>query len=370
MKIDAEALAKKTYRCVADVRFHWHHRMQATSIHKRLEQSLGRTNRVDLDRADAYARDVLGHARYAPWLYVYSAIAGRFKEGWIPDNYYGRVVVPKINGGYGRASNLKSLQRAMFASDAFPDLAYFANGLFIAPGDTVIAPDAIARHLFSECDSLVFKIDDSIQGRGIYFFDRSTFDLDKIKALGNGVFQKKIVQHETLARFAPRSVATLRMTTAVNDDGVVSLRACYLRLGREADTHVQSGSHVRIPVDCVTGALSEAGYLTNWSAVRAHPDSKVPFAGATIPAFADCQAMVLAHHKKVPYVRCVGWDVAVAEDESVKLMEWNGGHNDVKFSEATQGPCFADLGWDRLARKEPARESAIPSHLPEASSAL
>jgi hypothetical protein len=29
-------------------------------------------------------------------------------------------------------------------------------------------------------------------------------------------------------------------------------------------------------------------------------------------------------------------------------MEWNAEHNDIKFSEATQGPCFADLRWDRL----------------------
>jgi hypothetical protein len=29
-------------------------------------------------------------------------------------------------------------------------------------------------------------------------------------------------------------------------------------------------------------------------------------------------------------------------------MEWNGTYNDIKFSEATQGPCFADLGWERL----------------------
>jgi hypothetical protein len=29
-------------------------------------------------------------------------------------------------------------------------------------------------------------------------------------------------------------------------------------------------------------------------------------------------------------------------------MEWNGEHNDVKSSEATQGPCFSDLNWERL----------------------
>ncbi|MGG1947569.1 sugar-transfer associated ATP-grasp domain-containing protein [Trinickia sp. NRRL B-1857] len=361
MKVDAEVVARKWARRVFDLRFHRSHRLQATAIHRTLEGYLGKTRRADIERADAYAHDVLGHLRYAPWLYVYSAVAGRFKEGWIPDNYYGYVVVPKLKGGYGIASSLKSLQRAIFDSDAFPDLAYFANGLFLAPDATVVSPEALARRLFSQNDSVVFKVDNSLQGRGIFFFDRATFDLEKIRTLGNGVFQENIVQHEVLARFAPRSVATLRMTTAVDDSGVVSIRACYLRLGRDADTHVQSSSHVRIPVDCATGELAESGYLTDWTVVREHPDSKIPFAGVKIPAFDDCLTSVLAHHRKVPYARCVGWDVAVADDGRVQLMEWNAEHNDIKFSEATQGPCFADLRWDLLVPRRHAAPQVAAS---------
>ncbi|RDV00313.1 sugar-transfer associated ATP-grasp domain-containing protein [Trinickia dinghuensis] len=340
------------------------------SIHKTLERSLGKTNRVDLDRADEYAREVLGHACYAPWLYVYTAIAGCFKEGWIPDNYYARIVVPKLKGGYGRASNLKSLQHAIFNSDAFPDVAYFANGLFFTPDDTVISPDSVVSRLFDRCDAVVFKVDESFQGKGIFFFDRNNFDVERIKALGNGVFQTKIVQHEALGRFAPRSVATLRLTTVVNDEGVISVRACYLRLGRDTDTHVKSGTNVRIPVDCATGELAEGGYLTDWTVVREHPDTKIRFAGVTVPAFAACLATVLEHHRKVPFARCVGWDLAIADDGRVELMEWNGMHNDIKFSEATQGPCFADLGWERLAVKAALRPAAATSRMPEASRVL
>jgi hypothetical protein len=36
-------------------------------------------------------------------------------------------------------------------------------------------------------------------------------------------------------------------------------------------------------------------------------------------------------------------------------MEWNALHNDIKFSEATQGPCFTDLRWERFARRNDAR---------------
>jgi hypothetical protein len=69
---------------------------------------------------------------------------------------------------------------------------------------------------------------------------------------------------------------------------------------------------------------------------------------ASIPAFSKCVVTVLDLHKKIPFARCVGWDVTVDVDENVQVMEWNGGHNDVKFSEATQGPCLSDLKWERL----------------------
>jgi hypothetical protein len=258
----------------------------------------------------------------------------------------------------------------MFASDAFPDVAYYANGLFIKPDDTPIAPDAVARELFAGRDRLVFKIDNSRQGKGIFFFDRKSFDIGKIKALGSGVFQDVIVQHDALGCFAPRSVATLRLTTAVNDEGTVSVRACYLRLGRDADTHVQSNSHVRIPVDCFTGKLSENGYLTDWTLVQAHPDSKIRFAGVTVPSFDECVATVQALHQKVLFDRCVGWDLAIAVDGSVKVMECNAEHNDIKFSEATQGPCFADLRWDRLVRHEAQPAKVEDAALPVSSGAL
>ncbi|AWV05354.1 hypothetical protein DM992_37945 [Burkholderia sp. JP2-270] len=336
-------------------RYHRHHALQARSVLKAIEERHGKTNPAHIKLADAYARDVLGHARYAPWLYVYSAVSGGFKEGWIPDNYYGSVVVPAIKGGYGKISDLRSLQSTLFHSAAFPDLAYFVNGLFLTPDNATIAPTSVKRLLFAERDEIVFKVDNSLQGRGCFFFRRDSFDLDKIEALGNGVFQERIVQHEALSRFVPGSVATLRMTTAIDDKGHIALRACYLRLGRAADTHVQSNSHVRVAVDLSTGELAREGYMTNWLTVPTHPDTRVAFSGNQIPAFVKCVATVLGHHRKMPLPRSVGWDVAIGRDETVKLMEWNAMHNDIKFSEATQGPCFNDLGWDRIAHRNDAR---------------
>jgi hypothetical protein len=88
--------------------------------------------------------------------------------------------------------------------------------------------------------------------------------------------------------------------------------------------------------------------MSDWAATEEHPDSRIPFSGVTVPAFRQCVATVLELHKKIPFARCVGWDITVDADDNVQVMEWNGEHNDVKFSEATQGPCFSDLKWERL----------------------
>jgi len=343
-----EKVVRRSIKKVGQYTFHQVHRAQARQVLRLLQKKYGPPDPANLKLADTYARDVFGDAKYAPWLRVYAAFSGTFKEGWIPDNYYGGVVVPSMKGGYGRISNLKPMSRVIFGCDTFPDLAYFANGLFFTDRNLVVREQEIEHVVFRECDKIVFKLDGSAQGKGIHFFDRESFDCGLIKSLGNGVIQKFIVQHPLLSTFAPNSVATLRLTTAVDNLGRTSLRAAFLRLGRARHTHIRIDDEICVPVDLGTGELAREGFLTDWGATEEHPDSKVRFAGLKMPAFNDCVDTVLQLHSKVPFARCIGWDVTVDSDGKVQVMEWNGEHNDVKFSEATQGPCFSDLKWELL----------------------
>ena len=258
--------------------FHQVHGAQAKQVMRLLQKKYGPPDPANLKLADTYARDVFGDAVYAPWLRVYAAFSGTFKEGWIPDNYYGGVVVPSMKGGYGRISNLKPMSRVIFGGDAFPDIAYFANGLFFTDRNVVVPEQELEHVVFRESDKVVFKLDGSAQGKGIHFFDRQSFDCGLIKSLGNGVIQRFIVQHPLLSAFAPNSVATLRLTTAVDDLGRTSLRAAFLRLGRARHTHISVDDEVCVPVDLVTGELAQQGLLTDWGATREHPDSKIGFA--------------------------------------------------------------------------------------------
>ena len=298
---------------------------------------------------DQYSREVLGGREYALWLYVYTAIAGEFKEGWIPDNYYADHVIPAWKGNYGEVSSLNALQ-CLIGIGFFPDLLYRVNGICMLPDRQVISAQQALEILSANESGLVFKADGGMQGRSVMILRKGDVRQLDLRSLPDGVFQRFILQHPDLARFHPRSVATLRLTTVIGLCGQESLRAAYVRFGSGQDGHVKSASHLRVPVDLSTGLLSETGYTTSWCRINRHPDTLEVFGGSGIPGFAEAVDLVLRAQREMPFARCIGWDVAVDSSGKPHILEWNGGHNDIKFSEATMGPCFADLGWESLWR--------------------
>jgi hypothetical protein len=131
-------------------------------------------------------------------------------------------------------------------------------------------------------------------------------------------------------------------------------------MGRGDDTHVQGGGSILVPIDLETGAVSDVGYTPEWLETKIHPTSHETFAGNVMPAFKACVGTVTELHKKALYTRCIGWDVTVDREENVRLLEWNAAYNGIKFGEATQGPCFADLGWERLRNERDGGSKQMP----------
>jgi hypothetical protein len=315
-----------------------------------LERARGKLDRRLVALSNEYASDVLGWRGYAHWLQVYSLINGSFKEGWIPDNYYGRIVRPMLKGPYGDTSRLRALTGRLLSGhdERFVEKAYWINSLLLSRNYKVVDHTLIKDVLFGDSDTVVFKSDHSSRGQKVSIFSKSTFDINKLRSLGNGVFQEYIEQHEFFKRFMPNSVATLRFTTVLCGTDDASVKACYLRFGRMADTHCKASTNVRVAVNIRTGELYSTGHLPNWDPIQSHPDTGIAFSHHTVPFFGDCLSALVDLQKSLPFVRSIGWDAVVDRDGQVKIMEWNGGHNDIKYTEATQGPCFADLGWEKL----------------------
>ncbi len=349
-KSSAKAVFRNFVRLNSYYYDHWAVNRWALSTLKNVESYKGKLGRRELNQCNDYAVEVFGHKRFAPCLYLYTAMAGQFKDGWIPETYYRSVVVPKLQGKYGQVAQLRGLNTVMLPNAVLPDVLAYANGIFFDTAYEFVSPDAVKNKLFKDQERAVFKLDHSLRGQGIYFFTRESFSLDQIRRLGNGTFQRVVQPHQLFAQFTNQSVATLRITTVYEDGGNVSVRACYLRMGSGEESHVQSSSQIIVPINIENGAFREVAYTVEWLETRVHPTSHVSFSGNVVPAFHTCLSTVTELHQKAPYTRCIGWDMTVDRDEKVQLFEWNGARNGIMFGEATQGPCFADLGWEQLGK--------------------
>jgi hypothetical protein len=74
--------------------------------------------------------DVFGSKRYSPWLYVYALVNGKFREGWIPNNFFGKWVRPRLNNGLMVVPDLKTFSNVVLRTEALPDVAYYIDGIF------------------------------------------------------------------------------------------------------------------------------------------------------------------------------------------------------------------------------------------------
>ena len=345
---------------------HLLYNQRARAALKQVEDQQGPTDSALLDRCNEYAQDVLGSRRFAPWLHLYAAVSGDFREGWIPDNYYHRVVHRMKSPVAAKVSNLKTFTNTILDTGALPDLAYAIDGVYFSRDLAPIPPLELAAILFGAHDRVYFKPDDSRQGRNVRVLTKEDFEAGARSRFSDGVFQAPIRQHDFFEALSPRATATVRITTAREPDGSIGVKAAYLRVGRESDEIVRSAAAIKVPLDRNTGALASIGYLPGWRRIDTHPDTGFRFSGSSVPHFDDAAILCRSLHERCPHMPCVGWDVCSEQDGQVKLMEWNADHNDIKFSEATTGPCFRGLQWETLwrrpaaARSDPAPQTTGP----------
>ena len=328
-----------------------HSNHQAHSVLRSIESQQGPVDRKLVRRANEYSREVLGSVRYAPWMHVYAAIRGEFREGWIPDNYYGLVVDSLKAGEAAKVVIVKSFTNRILHTEALPDLAYVIDGIYYSRDLKPLRETDLVDLLFEQDQRVFFKGDNSYQGRSVVIMTRADFPRAGRERLVDGVFQAPIRQHEFFAAISARSTATLRITTARELDGAVAVKAAYLRVGRAADEIVRCRSHVRVAVDIQTGALNDVAYMHDWRRIDEHPDTQFHFAGHAIPHFSEAAELCRSLHASCPHMLCLGWDVCIDQENQTKIMEWNARYNDIKFSEATTGPCFRGLGWESLWKR-------------------
>ena len=300
-------------------------------------------------RIKKYASEALGGRHYCHWLYVYTLNRGSFVEGWIPEDFF-KKVLPHINGSYRSIATAKTLSARILRTTTLPDQVYCVNGSWFDVQGNKLQSSEVKNIIFNQDQTAFVKMDESYQGQGIIVIQKDTFDEARLLHIAkNFVVQRTIVQAEWFDDISPGCVATLRITTGLPAGGSPGLCAAYLRLGRKGAKFVSSAQALKIPVVNNEGKLGDFALDPDWIRCYSHPDSGAKFEGRKIPHFTHAVSLCVKLHEKVPQFTVVGWDVAITESGLVELMEWNAGLPDIKFSEATTGPCFKHLHLERFA---------------------
>jgi hypothetical protein len=329
-----------------DKLYHDYHRRQAKAAYSNIvKQFPGRSLApATVRRIRDYSRDVLGSVRFAPWLEVYTAFRGEFIEGWIPDNYFGRILAPSWRTYPG--IDRKTTSRRILGTDRLPDIAYHINGSWIDTGNEPIDGAILTDVLFRSGPEVFVKRDGFAQGAGVSRVTRKDFDPAAIARLGNLVVQTPIRQHPLLAELSPASVATLRITTVKPPGASAEMRAAMLRVGSGNEATMRIRNEIDISVTDAAGTLDDKAADDGWTTFFTLPATGIAFAGRVIPGFAEAVRFCTGLHDRSPFSMVVGWDVAIDEAADPVLIEWNTGHVDVAHSEASVGPCYRGLGWE------------------------
>jgi hypothetical protein len=295
-----------------------------------------------------YAADVLGDVRFQYWPRAFTAYNQQFKEGWIPHDYFSRVVVPRTKGAYAYLGMMSAVNPFLFGADFKLDLGAYAGGKFFDQRGRILSEDEFKQHLIGSAEQIVFKMDQSDRGRNVFFLKSDAVNIDFIKRIGMGVFQRKMTQHKSLTDIGSSAVATLRLTTVVEPDGTVSLRNSFLRLGRAAQTHVME-ENIKVPIDG-NGILGEESLNLSWEIRKEHPDSGFVYKGFKVPSFEKAAREAVRLHERIRFLSTIGWDFGIDENMEPQVLEFNSWSNGFIYGEAFSGPCFTGLGWESLWR--------------------
>lgn len=331
-------------------RLHAHYNAKAEAAYKAMvahDPARG-LSAAQKKRIQEYSKDVFGSRQFAPWLETYSAHRGEFIEGWIPENYFFRVLLRT----WPRYHNIsaKTITRRILGTESIPDLAYCINGFWLDRDHGRLETSELKTYLFADTDAVFVKADRGARGEAVHKVTRETFDLAQLSRLGNVVVQSAIRQHPFFNQFTPGSVATLRITTVKPPGQPAKNKASLLRLTR-GDAAFVTTDAVRVPIVDDRGTLSEHGADSSWISHMVHPDTHVAFSGKQIPGFESAVALCEKLHDESPFAVLIGWDLAIDRSGGPLVMEWNEGAAGIAFSEASLGPCFKNLGWENAWRK-------------------
>lgn len=189
----------------------------------------------------------------------------------------------------------------------------------------------------------VYKVADIVE------FGGSKIKMEDILSCGKMVlFESLIKQTEQLSRINASSVNTVRMMTALYPNQEVKMIAAFIKIGRAGSCvdNAGSGGNVDCAVNLETGELYNAQQFNSWEDVfpiEKHPDSGNQLNGIVIENWDEIKKTVMAWQAQIPYLKTIGWDVALTDNGPV-IVEINNWWD-------TTGQLFLGKGWHKEVKE-------------------
>ena len=219
------------------------------------------------------------------------------------------------------------------------------NGYFYFEGKPVDRNDAI--RLCSNLGEVIIK--PSLTGRGVGVSKitiqngltnldeksiQEVFDVYKEDYL----IEELIRQHPLMTALNPSSINTIRIVTYRNEMEIVVVYTV-IRIGRKdkpIDNESAGGISTIINQD---GTLGKYAYGSPGNDNIEFTDSGVRLEGYMIPSFSNAIDMVKKAHYQLPYFKLMGWDIAIEEDGTPTMIEFN---TTPDLSQSANGPAFGE----------------------------
>jgi hypothetical protein len=231
--------------------------------------------------------------------------------------------------------------------------------VFYAGGNKVGSAADYLLDLLRTYPKLVIKPMNGSRGRSIRFLFRHGEELylnekplsyarlrDLVNEMSNDLISCYVEQCPEIAALYPRTVNTLRLLTMWDVEiGEPFVAAAMLRMGRASSYPVDNLSQggLSAQIDLETGRLGKG--LSHPSASRTmtwyteHPESGARIEGFIVPRWQELKDRVLELCRHVPFLRHVGWDVAITAG-GFKIIE--GNHEPNLRTLQTHRPLLAD----------------------------
>ena len=272
---------------------------------------------------------------------------------YMPDIFYG-VFIDDYYGNpqHSKPVDDKNLYDLLFHDINRPRVIFRKMYDMLLDGDykDITMDEAIAKA--SEYDEVILKLGRfSGCGEGIIFWNSKTDDVEMIRNLvqhpKDVICQAIIKQHSELNRLNSTSVNSLRIMT-LDLHGEIYVLSSVLRMGMNGARVDNASSGGIICGIKPNGQLKEVAYDKSASKYLCHPQGTA-FESVTIPNYDKCISIVIELAKRCCSIsRLISWDLAIDENGTPMLIEFNVCYGELDFHQLCNGPIFGDLTEDVL----------------------